>query len=111
MVAFPFAIPLTFHVTAVFVAPVTVAVNCCVAPRSTVGAAGDTLTVTDGGGGGGGVLLETPPPTAQPVIMRTNHRSSGAKTYKTDFEYERTWELSLSERRNELRSANAMQGE
>jgi hypothetical protein len=40
--------PVADHVTAVLVVPVTVAVNCCVAPPKTVALAGETLTVTTG---------------------------------------------------------------
>jgi len=45
-VALPPAIPFTLQVTAVFVVPVTVAVNCCVAPVTTEALVGLTLTVT-----------------------------------------------------------------
>jgi|HubBroStandDraft_1064217.scaffolds.fasta_scaffold1418590_1 hypothetical protein len=38
--------PITFHVTAVFVVPVTAAVNCCVLPSATVVLFGLTLIVT-----------------------------------------------------------------
>jgi hypothetical protein len=38
----------SFHVTAVFEVLVTVAVNCCVAPPSTVGVGGATEIVTAG---------------------------------------------------------------
>lgn len=40
--------PAVLQVTAVFVVPLTVALNCCVAPRITVGVAGVTLTLTTG---------------------------------------------------------------
>ena len=40
--------PDVVQVTALLVVPFTVAVNCCVAPRITVGVAGVTLTVTTG---------------------------------------------------------------
>jgi hypothetical protein len=40
--------PGVLQVTAVFVVPLTFAVNCWVAPRITVGAAGVTLKVTTG---------------------------------------------------------------
>ncbi len=45
--------PLIDQVTDVSLAPVTVAVNCFVAPTCTAAAAGDTLTATTGVGGGG----------------------------------------------------------
>jgi hypothetical protein len=48
-VAFPPATPFTAHVTAVFVDPVTVAVNCCVFPSDTIADAGDRLTLTGTG--------------------------------------------------------------
>jgi hypothetical protein len=48
-VAFPPATPFTDHVTAVFAVFVTVAVNCCVAPTATLGAAGATVTPIAGG--------------------------------------------------------------
>ncbi len=50
----PPATPLTLQTTPVFEAPLTLAVNCCVCPRSTEAVEGVTLTVTLGGGGGGG---------------------------------------------------------
>lgn len=40
--------PLRLHVTAVFVVPVTVAVNCCVFPATTCAVVGETLTATGG---------------------------------------------------------------
>src|ERR1039458_9453269 len=40
------AMPFTLHVTAVFVVPVTVAVNCCAPPVATVADDGETLTCT-----------------------------------------------------------------
>jgi hypothetical protein len=40
--------PLTFHDTAVFVVPVTVAANCCFSPTWTCTADGATVTETDG---------------------------------------------------------------
>jgi hypothetical protein len=38
--------PATVHVTAVFVVPVTVAVNCCVPRRITVAEVGETVIAT-----------------------------------------------------------------
>jgi|SRR5271157_464630 len=40
--------PLRLHVTAVFVVPVTVAVNCCVFPATTCAVIGEMLTTTGG---------------------------------------------------------------
>ena len=42
----PPTVPSTAHVTAVFVVPVTVAVNCCVADMGTPACRGDTVTAT-----------------------------------------------------------------
>jgi hypothetical protein len=47
---FPPATPLTLQFTALELAPVTVAVNCCVWPSGTDAVAGCTVTVTFGGG-------------------------------------------------------------
>jgi len=47
---FPPATPLTLQFTTLELAPVTVAVNCCVWPSGTEAAAGCTVTVTFGGG-------------------------------------------------------------
>jgi hypothetical protein len=58
--------PLTVQVTAEFVLPVTVAVNCRVAPATTVAVTGVTATVIVGGGGGGEDLL--PPPHAASMV-------------------------------------------
>jgi hypothetical protein len=44
-------VPFTLHVTAIFELPVTVAVNCWVAPNPTEAVVGLTLTVMEGGGG------------------------------------------------------------
>jgi hypothetical protein len=46
--AFPPAMLFTCHCTAVFVEPVTAAVNCCVVPAVTVAIDGDTVTATPG---------------------------------------------------------------
>ena len=56
--ALPPGVPFTCQVTAVFVVPVTVAMNCVLAPGPTVAVAGVTVTVI---GGGGGVLLPQDP--------------------------------------------------
>jgi len=58
-VEFPPVIPFTCHVTAVFVVPVTVAVNACALPALTLADVGATVTLITGGG----VL---PPPLAHP---------------------------------------------
>ena len=47
---FPPTAPLTLQFTALELAPVTVAVNCCVWPSGIEAVAGCTLTVTFGGG-------------------------------------------------------------
>lgn len=44
--------PVAVHVTAVFVVPLTVALNCCCAPGAMEAALGLTETLTAGGGGG-----------------------------------------------------------
>ena len=49
-VALPPVVPFTCHVTAVFVVPVTVSVNCFDWPGLTVADAGVTVTVIGGGG-------------------------------------------------------------
>jgi hypothetical protein len=49
-VEFPPVTPLTCHVTAVLVVPVTVAANCCELPALTFAEVGDTVTVMTGGG-------------------------------------------------------------
>src|SRR5262249_19802581 len=59
-VELPPATLLTLQLTAVLDVPVTIAVNCCGFPRSTLELDDDTDTVTEGGGGGGGV--DVPPP-------------------------------------------------
>jgi len=56
IVEFPPIMPLTCHVTAVLVVPVTVAANCCELPALTFAELGDTVTVMMGGG------ALTPPP-------------------------------------------------
>src|SRR5882672_7710979 len=48
-VALPPGTVFTCHVTVVFVAFVTVAVNCCIRPVTTVAVFGETVTVTAGG--------------------------------------------------------------
>jgi hypothetical protein len=50
-VLFPPFTPSTDQVTAVFVVPVTVAVNCCVPPSATIAVVGEMVTVIVGGGG------------------------------------------------------------
>ncbi len=45
-VGFPPFSPFTAHVTDVFCAPVTAAVNCCVSPSRTLGCVGLIVTVT-----------------------------------------------------------------
>src|SRR6266852_5386873 len=50
-VAFPPVTPFTCHVTAVFVVPVTVEMNCCVCPGVKFAVAGATLTAMTTGEG------------------------------------------------------------
>ena len=50
-VEFPPGTPLTLQVTAVLLVPVTVAVNCCVAPAWTEAEPGETVIATEGAGG------------------------------------------------------------
>ena len=47
--ACPPAIQFTLHTTSVLLVPLTVALNCCVAPGGTVAELGDTDTVIEGG--------------------------------------------------------------
>ena len=105
--------PFTFHVTAVFVAFATVALNCCVAPRSTVAVPGETYTVTRGGGGGGGggfgPGLEPPPPPPQPVTTSRNAQrryvtEAGMKIFRGRTKGDRN----RSVRSSEMRGAHAM---
>jgi hypothetical protein len=67
--------PEVYQVTAVLVLPVTVAVNCWVAPTMTLGVAGETEMPTVGGGGG--VLLCPPPP--QPENGRSSPSEKTAR--------------------------------
>lgn len=50
-VLLPPCTPFTSHMTDVFVVPVTMAINCCVAPVCRLEVVGDTDTVTVGVGG------------------------------------------------------------
>jgi hypothetical protein len=50
-VEFPPGTPFTVQITAVFDAPVTVALNCCVLPSNTLELGDETITVTDCAGG------------------------------------------------------------
>src|SRR4051812_33504102 len=61
MMASPPFSPFTCHVTAVFVEPVTVAVNCWVAPPATLAVVGEMVMATPAAG----VLLLPPPQPAQ----------------------------------------------
>lgn len=47
-VEFPPAVPFTCHVTALLVAFVTVAMNCCSAPAPSVAEVGEIATITEG---------------------------------------------------------------
>jgi hypothetical protein len=54
-------VPAILQLTAVLLVPVTVAVNCCVAPATTVTVAGETETLMAGGAGGSG-FADAPQP-------------------------------------------------
>ena len=72
--ALPPGAPFTCQITAVFVVPVTVAMNCVLAPGLTVAVAGVTVTVI---GGGGGVLLPQDPrniEAASPTTKKASER-------------------------------------
>ena len=64
-VEFPPDTPFTVQVTAVFDVPVTVALNCCVLPSSTIELGDVSVRVTDWGEGGGGAVDDPPPPHPQ----------------------------------------------
>jgi hypothetical protein len=57
-------VPAMLQLTAVLVVPVTVALNCCVAPATTVTVAGETDTVI-AGGAGDPPFAEAPQPRAK----------------------------------------------
>ena len=67
MLADPPGAPLTLQITAVLAVLLTVALNCCVAPRMTTAEPGETTTLTGGGFGGGLGELDPPPTPAQPA--------------------------------------------
>ncbi len=73
----PQPVPETCQVTAVFVVPVTIAVNCTVLPTGTFTGLGVTLTVIPGGGGG----PELPPPLqeSKPRESRSSAEVSAAQ--------------------------------
>ncbi len=77
VVGSPPVMPLTCQVTAVFVVPVTVAVNCTEPPTDTLTGLGVTLTVIPGGGGG----PELPPPLqeSKPRESRSSANVSAAQ--------------------------------
>ena len=79
----PLVIPLTLHVTAVFVVLVTVAVKACELPGRTEALVGEieTVMVGGGGGGGGGVPMA---PAPQPSKLTVPHpaRSEGKANRK-----------------------------
>jgi|SRR6516225_5056732 len=71
--ALPPGVPFTCQVTAVFVVPVTVAVNCVLAPGLSVALAGVTVMVI----GGGGELLPQEPrnrEAASPTAKKASER-------------------------------------
>lgn len=67
----PPTVPLTAQFTAVFVVPVTVAVNCCCWPRQSFAVEGETLTLTVGVGDGvgEGEPEGEPPAAPQPTSV------------------------------------------
>lgn len=71
--ALPPGVPFTRQVTAVFVVPVTLAMNCVLAPGLSVAIAGVTVTVI---GGGGVLLLQEPRNTeaASPTTKKAPER-------------------------------------
>lgn len=72
-VALPPAVPFTCQVTAVFVVPVTVSMNCLVAPGLTVAEAGVTVTVI------GGVLLPPPQEIRKSKLARLGMRETARR--------------------------------
>jgi hypothetical protein len=66
MIASPPFSPFTFHVTAVFVEPVTVVVNCWVAPPATLAVVGVMVMATPAAG-----VLLLPPHPAQTIAVNT----------------------------------------
>ena len=67
-------VPETLQATPVIEVLLTVALNCCVAPRKTLAVAGETLTLM--GGGGGGEEPPLPPPQAETHVTRKRTSSS-----------------------------------
>lgn len=78
--AFPPAIPLTLHVTAVFAEPVTVALNWLVPDGATVTVAGETVTVTGGPAGACTVTLATPLADASAALVARTVTTAGLGT-------------------------------
>ena len=70
-VAFPPGIPFTLQVTAVSVALLTMAMNVCGSPSSTVAMGGATMTVISGGG------CEVPGPTTPQPRKEATRNSAG----------------------------------
>ena len=73
-VELPPVMPFTCQITAVFVVPETITVNCIVVPTITVtGLGGETVTVTPGGGPTGG---GPEPGPMQEIRPRANRRAT-----------------------------------
>ncbi len=94
----PPAVPFTFQVTAVFEAPLTVAVNCWVPSTGRSAEAGAIETATallgSGGGGAGAVGAAEPPPHPMPAMETTarkrlqSRKRKGGPSHGRDAEFE-----------------------
>jgi len=73
--------PLTLQLTALEVAPVTVAVNCCVCPRSTDAVAGATVTLTLGSCEFDDAELVRPQPETSATIAPSAAQKSAARNW------------------------------
>jgi len=75
----------TLQVTAVLVAPVTVAVNCCVAPKPTVWLVGEMVTLTFEEEEELDELLLLLLPLPQPVAASTRRITAASSTHLAYF--------------------------
>jgi hypothetical protein len=89
---------LTLQVTAVFVVPLTLAVNCCVRPSRTLAVPGETVTEMEGGGGGGGATGPVPPPPQPSVhapavrrVIRSEARETSLGKSRTRGPFAEMW--------------------
>jgi hypothetical protein len=82
---FPPGIPLTLHITLVFVAFVTCAANDWVSPSNTVLAPGVTVTIMEGGGDGGGGPELAPPPPQPSKLTPAAVRSAAPRQKESNF--------------------------